>query len=208
MQVIRSTVATSLLMSVLAPPPVIADPDIEVAPFVGYRGGGGFEDRDTAGDLDVDESASFGVAVSRSLDRRRRLELWYSRQSSEVTGDNGTFTGNPLFDVDVHYLHLGGTVEVDDSTAFRSFVSGGLGVTHFDPDRSGLDAETRLSLSLGVGGKTYFSRNAGLRLEARFIGTLMDNDSSLFCVDGSCALQVDGGLFGQWEFGAGVFVAF
>src|SRR5690606_381982 len=130
MDTARAALAAAPLALAVAAPPVIADPTIEVAPYIAYRGGGGFMDRDTENDADVDESASFGVAISRALDPGRRLELWYSRQATEVTGE-GDFTGDPLFDLEIHYLHLGGTVEVDEWSAFRSFVSGGIGITHF-----------------------------------------------------------------------------
>lgn len=197
----------AVLAAALAQPLAAAEPGWELAPYAGYRGGGSFEDLTTADGLDVDESASFGLSVSRPLDPGRRFEVWYSRQASEMTGE-GTFTGDPLFDLDVHYLHLGGTVEIDDTGAFQPFVSGGLGVTHFDPDRGGLDSETRLSLSLGLGTRTYFTPRFGLRLDARWIGTLMDGDGAIFCVDGSCAVAVESDLFSQWELGAGLFVVF
>lgn len=137
----------------------------------------------------------------------RRLELWYSRQASELTS-SGPVTGEPLFDIDVHYLHLGGTVAAGEWDAVRPFVSGGLGVTHFSPGRSGLGSDTRLSMSLGAGGRIPLGPAIGLRLDARWIGTLMDSNSTLFCDDGSCALQVDGDLLSQWELGAGVYFAF
>lgn len=38
----------------------------------------------------------------------------------------------------------------------------------------------------------------GVRLDARWIGTLMDSNSAMFCDDGSWAIRVDGGLFTQW----------
>jgi len=205
---VASAVLLAASLALEAAAPAIAAERFEIAPFLGYRIGGDFQDEVTDSDLEVDESSSFGLAVSRSLDPGRRVEIWYANQSSEISADDGAFTGDPLFDLNVHYLHLGGTVVMDQARALQTFVSGGVGVTHFDPDRGGLDSETRLSLSLGFGGKSYLTRNAGLRIDVRWIGTLMDSDAALFCVDGSCAVRVDGSLFSQWELGAGAFVAF
>lgn len=196
-----------LIAGVLATGSAVAQARYEVSPYLGYRAGGTFEDANTAADLDVDESGAAGIMLSRALDPGRRLELWYSRQSTAIEG-GAPVTGNPLFDTNVHYLHLGGTVAADETAGIHPFVSGGIGATHFSPDRSGLGSDTRLSMSLGVGGRVYLSANMGLRLDARWIGTLMDNDSALFCDDGSCAVRVDGGLFSQWEVGAGVFFGF
>lgn len=196
-----------LIAGMLAAGSAAAQARYELSPYLGYRGGGTFEDANTAADLDVDESGAAGVMFSRALDPGRRLELWYSHQSTGIE-NSAPVTGNPLFDMDVHYLHLGGTVAADETADIHPFVSGGIGVTHFSPDRSGLDSDTRLSMSLGVGGRVYLSSNMGLRLDARWIGTLMDNDSSLFCDDGSCAVRVDGDLLSQWEVAAGVFFRF
>lgn len=108
----------------------------------------------------------------------------------------------------MHYLHLGGTVAAGEWDAVHPFVSGGLGITHFSPGRSGLGSDTRLSMSLGAGGRIPLGSAIGLRFDARWIGTLMNSNSTLFCDDGSCALQVDGDLLNQWELGAGMYFAF
>ncbi len=196
-------IAVTLMTSAAAAAPPAAERTVEIAPYAGYRGGGTFKDGPTENDLDVDESASFGLTISRSLDSGRRVELWYGHQSSNIAEG-----GAPLFDLDIQYLHVGGTVAIDETNVFHPFVSGGIGLAYFDPGRSGLGSETRPSLSLGVGAKAYLLRNVGVRLDARWIGALMDNNSAVFCADGSCAVRVDGSLFSQWEIGAGVFVAF
>lgn len=208
MQFVQGSIRIGLLAAALSTAAGnAADTGYEINPYFGYRGGGGFNDTNTAADLDIDESSAAGFTLSRPLDPGRRLELWYSRQASELTS-SGPVTGEPLFDIDVHYLHLGGTVAAGEWDAVHPFVSGGLGVSHFSPGRSGLGSDTRLSMSLGAGGRIPLGPAVGLRFDARWVGTLMNSDSTLFCDDGSCALQVDGDLLHQWELGAGMYVAF
>ena len=113
---------------------------------------------------------------------------------------------NNAFDLEVHYLHLGGTVDVAQEK-WTPFVSGGLGMTHLSPNRYGLDNETLFSLSLGGGLKWYPTNRLGLRFEVRGYGTLSDSSGSLFC-DTGCDLEVRGNLLPQYETNLGLIFRF
>jgi len=200
----RCTAVVLALLCLLAAPAKAQQ--WELAPFVGWRFGGDFDDSETGDDYDIDDSTSYGMIVSWTQDYQRQIEVLYSFQATEIDS-GGRFVGDPVLDLDIHYLHLGGIFAPGASKRWRPFVSGGIGLTHLDPDRSGLDTETNVSLSLGVGVKAFFTENVGVRLEARGYLTILDSDTRLFC-SGGCAVQVEASGFQQGEVFLGLIAAF
>ncbi len=85
----------------------------------------------------------------------------------------------------------------------------GIGATHARPERGDLNSETFLSGSIAVGYMLPLGKHVGLRFEARGYGTLIDNESSLFCGDNvGCVVTINGdGLF-QGEALAGLSIRF
>ena len=82
----------------------------EVAPFVGYRMGGGFRVTATGQSVDIDDHGSFALALGLQTDEDSQYELFYGRQSSVLR--SGTAFA-PL-GIKVEYLHLGGTYVLND----------------------------------------------------------------------------------------------
>ena len=81
------------------------------------------------------------------------------------------------------YFQFGGTYlfdEVSDSTA--PFIALTAGVTRFEPGLDDIDAENYFSWSLGGGVQLRADRRIGVRLEARLFGSIIDDESALFCV--------------------------
>lgn len=181
---------------------VFAD-GFEVIPFVGYRFGGSFEDVDKEYTRDLEEGSDWGLILGHTASETTRYELLYSHQDSGLADKTDP---DNAFDLEIHYLHLGGTVDVTREK-LTPFVSGGLGMTHMSPDRYGLDSETLFSLSLGGGLKWYPTRHLGFRFEVRGYGTLTDSSGSLFC-DGECNLQVNGTFLPQYETNLGLIFRF
>lgn len=187
-------VALLVLLSV----PVRADWGLELTPFAGFRFGGGFTDNTTGLDLDVDEGECFGLILGVKATHESDYELFYSFQKTVLQGE-GLFAGEPLFDLTIHYLHIGGTYRFPGERV-RPFISGGLGLTYFSPDGSGLDSEIDFSLSLGGGVKIPISKRVGLRLEGRGFLTILPDNTDIFCVSSggaTCAVRVQGDILGQ-----------
>jgi opacity protein-like surface antigen len=183
----------------------------EVTPFVGYRMAGDFdlEGSPSASKVDLDDHGSFGFAVDLfSSDKTESYELFYSRQEASVA------KSSPLapFDLNVEYLHLGGTLAVNDELPVKPYIVGGLGLTRFSPRNSDFGDDSRFSMSLGGGLKLPVSKHFGVRLEARGYVTFVNSDSAFFCVSGSqggtCAVRVKGNAFIQYELLAGAAFAF
>jgi hypothetical protein len=125
-------------------------------------------------------------------------------------GSRGADGGPPL-ELDVDYLHFGGTYRFD-GTSIRPFVAATAGAAHFSPRLPGFGAETYLSGSLGGGVQLRADKRLGMRLEGRVFGALLDHDGELFCntsgVTDACGLVVDSALLIQWEARAGIVFRF
>ncbi len=184
----------------------------EVTPFIGYRGGGNFDlvGSPNASDVDLDDHGSFGLAVNLFLggDKTESYELYYSRQQTNVA------KSSPLapFDLNVEYLHLGGTLNLNDELPVRPYIVGSLGVTRFSPQTGNGGDDSRFSLSLGAGVKLPVSKHFSVRLEGRGFLTLVNSDSAFLCTSdtsgGACAIRVKGESFIQYELLAGAAFAF
>ncbi|SCZ68381.1 hypothetical protein [Thiohalomonas denitrificans] len=178
----------------------------EVSLLYGLQGGGRLEDLDSGTTLDLAEEPVRGLLIGTPLDAGRDLEFLYSRQETRLR-DNAAVGEEVLADIDIHYLHLGGTVLSDHFEGWQGFLSGGLGLTHFSPRPGGQDSETRPSLSVGLGARWMATRTVGVRLEARGFGTLFNNNTSVFC-SGGCTFAVSGDLLTQYAVMGGVVIRF
>jgi len=197
--------AALFLSPALFPGEAGAEWGLEITPYAGYAIGGSFTDNSTGASLDVKEGGSFGLVLGLPDTPETQYELFYGVQRTKVTG-GGTFGGETLFDLDIHYLHLGGTY-LFTGEKVRPFISGGLGATHFVPSGSGMNAKTFFSLSLGGGVKIPISGHVGLRLEGRGFMTILPDSTEIFCVSSGgavCNVKVQGDVLGQVLLMAGI----
>jgi opacity protein-like surface antigen len=205
----RNAAGWMACLVLLAPTAEAAEPTtVQVVPFGGFRVGGSLEDSQTAASRDLEEAASFGLALElRYADGEDRwLQLWYSRQGSEVRAPGA------VLDLDVEYLHLGGTAPISDTGRVQSYVSAGMGATRLTPRGAGLDDTVEFSGSLGLGLSIPVSERVALRLEARGYLTLVDPETSIFCRSdaggGACRIVASGSTLFQAEFTAGIVFGF
>jgi hypothetical protein len=181
---------------------------VQVAVHGGYRAGGGLEDAATGEERDLEDAGSFALAFELRFREGddRYYQLWYSRQGSSV--DDGAATR----DVDVEYLHLGGTVPIGAQERAQPYFAAGLGATRFSASGAGASDRTRFSGSLGIGIAVPLGAHAAFRLEARGYLTAMDTNSAIFCRadDGSafCRITASGSTLFQAEALAGIAVSF
>lgn len=180
----------------------------EVAPFFGFRMGGSFTSSDTGRRVDVDDHASWGLALDVRKDDATRYELFYGRQSTAIRGGSLLAPTH----LNVEYLHLGGTVLLDDEPRVKPYLLGGLGVTRFSPDVAPGHASTRFSASLGAGLRVPCSEHFSLRLEARGFVTLVNPDTAFFCRSDQtgllCRVHSHGSTLIQYDLLAGAAYAF
>jgi hypothetical protein len=194
----------------LAAPAAPADelPFVQVAAHAGYRVGGSLEDSVSGDDHALDDGASLALALEFRYGRGddRFLQVWYSRQDSSVND------GLEDHDVDIEYLHFGGTVPIADYGKAQGYLALGLGATRFSASAAGATDRTRFSGSLGLGVSMPVSRHAAFRLEARGYLTVVDSDSAIFCRSdngsGFCRIVAHGSTIFQAEALAGFAVSF
>jgi opacity protein-like surface antigen len=178
----------------------------EITPFVGFMAGGGFEDPATGAERDVEDDASFGIFLNLMADTpERQYELLYVKQSSAVEGVA------PM-DLDVQYLHIGGTVAYPQSQYVMPYVGATIGATWLKPDMPGLDDETKLSFSFGGGVRFPITDHLGIRFDVRAFLTLIDDDSEIFCVSNppsaGCSIRPKSDTFIQYTGSLGVSFSF
>lgn len=199
----RDRLAVLLLGSSLFFPAIAGAVDVEISPAIGYRFGGQFTDDTTGQDVDVKEAASFGLAVDVEYAPDRMIEVFYSRQSTEIEDVS------PALDLDVEYFQIGGVAEYSQEN-YTPYAVGTLGATRFSPD-GGLDSETRFSLTFGGGVKWFLNESWAIKAEGRAFITIFDSDAEVFCVSSggaTCLFRASGSLVWQLEANVGVTFRF
>jgi opacity protein-like surface antigen len=178
-----------------------------VSPFIGYRVGGSFRLIDAGQHVELDDHGSFALALDARADESTQYELFYGRQSTVLRG-----AALAPVSIEVEYLHIGGTVALDEAQRVKPYLAGGLGITRFNPDPALGHEGTRFSLSLALGLRVPVSRHFSLRLEGRGLLTPVNTDSALFCRSDQsgalCQVRVRGAAFFQFDFLAGAAYAF
>ncbi len=179
----------------------------EVAPFFGYRVGGGFKLNDTGQHIALADHDSLAVALDWRADPETQYELFYSRESTSLRGAGFAPVGTVI-----EYLQLGGTVALDYMNAVKPYFGGGLGVARLSPDLAVGHEDTRFSLSLSLGLRAPLSSHLALRLEARGFLTPVNTGTAVFCRsdqgDALCRVHVRGSSFIQGDFLAGLAFTF
>lgn len=188
----------------------------EVAPLIGYTFGGSFEvedsnfeEEDSDIDLDIRESPSVALAVDVEYEPDTQIEFYYSRQSTKLKADEDLFSDDTLFDLDVHYIQIGGTYMWEqEKNSVQPYIVGTLGVAHFDPRDSDYDSVTRPTLSLGIGARYFITRHIGIRAEGRGFATFFNSGGSVFSNSQGLSIHVKSDAIGQIVFNTGVFFSF
>jgi len=159
------------------------------------------------GRVSLADHAAFAVAADIRADEGSWYELFYSREATDLSTNSDV----PRTNVTVEYLHVGGTILLNDEFAVRPYALGGLGVTRFTPGEAG-NTDTRFSASLGLGLRWPVTQRLSVRLEGRAFVTLVNDSTAIFCrADESgllCRIHGNGQTFVQGEFLAGAAFSF
>lgn len=201
----RVLFASFTALALLLPAAAFAQPGrYELTPFAGYRLAGDFQA--SSGDffdpdlnVEVDESAVFGLLFDIPLAPYWQLEILVNRQQTAFLTDGGLFSpADELGDVDLTTIH-GGMLFQWGYGQIQPFVAGSVGFTHIAPQFDELDSDDRFSASFAGGVKFFFAGSAGLRLEGRGYWTDVGTSNDYY--------DSYGGLF-QWEGTVGLIFAF
>lgn len=140
-----------------------------------YEMGGGFTWQGQLGYFFTDQ---LGVQAS------------WARRDSALTLSTSSGSGG-LFVIDIDQIL--GSVEYQfgkEDRTLQPFISGGLGATFFSSED--IPSETKLAWAVGGGAKLFFHRKLGVKLQATFNPTLLNDESSDFCDPfGFCSSSVN-----------------
>jgi Outer membrane protein beta-barrel domain len=168
------------VLFLLLPAAVFAQPGrFELTPFAGYRLAGDFDADSTDAfdprlNVEVEESAVYGVTFDIPLSPNWQIELMANRQQSAFRVDQGFLEPSAeLGDVDLTTVHGGILLQWGDGQV-NPYLVVSAGITRIEPKFRNLDSDDRFSSSFGGGAKIFFSDNVGLRLEARGFWTDLD----------------------------------
>ena len=156
---------------------------VSLTPMVGYQFGGTVRFID--GDLKIKDNVNYGGLISVRVAYETFIEVSYSIMSTSA--DFGSFRP-PLpdtnFDLDVHYIQVGGLREFKDGK-LRPFGMLSLGATGFVPKDLNVpgyssSSSWAFSIALGAGIKYMFSSHIGIRLQGRFLMPLSFNGFGIY----------------------------
>jgi hypothetical protein len=196
----------------------------EIQPFGGFTASGSIplesSDNTQLGSIHVESSAHVGMTLTVYLNESDSVEGLWQRQNSR--GQLPAEFVAPLaqladrsFDLRIDRIHCNFLHQyaVENSKAFP-YVMGGLGATTYHGfSAAGDDSMTRFSFALGGGIKYFFTRSFGLRLEARWVPTILSaSDSQFWCSVGGagaqCVINLKGTVHNQVDFTGGIIFRF
>lgn len=186
MKLRTSILALSALLLVAVPSFAQDRNTVELNPFAGYLFGGTFDRGSNAlfnTKVDVDDHVTFGGRLGFLVTRAFEVELQYSRTETHfVSHENGNLFGpdnQRLGDLNIDYYLAYGTWNFGHNPRIRPYVTLGAGAARLDPKvpDTTATAETKFTASLGVGVKTMFNRNFGLRFDGRYYTTRLGNNN-------------------------------
>ena len=157
--------------------------------------GGSFEDEETGQDYDLSGSACAGAALNINVNDISQVEFYYSHQETELEAGS-PFPTSTLFDMDVDYYHLGGTVLINDEQ-WQPFVVGTVGATHLSPEPSSIGSLTRFSVGFGGGVRYFPTKHLGLYVAGRGFFTFIDSDTHITVESGTTTVQIRAN--GLWQ---------
>jgi opacity protein-like surface antigen len=169
----------ALLALVLAAPSAYAQ-NTEVSLLAGYT---------TAGDIDmkapgvqtleVGDSFTWGLTAGHFFSDHVGFEASWSQQESALVIGNREGSAD-LFDMHVGLLHGSFVYRFGaPASRFTPFVLAGAGASFLSAED--IESETKFSWAVGAGLKWFPSSVAGVRVQARYAPTLLNDDDSEFC---------------------------
>lgn len=205
--------STLIVASIFVSTPVLAE--VFVAPLGGYSFGasefnikssgvGNFV-KDEEGELKVSESAHYGVMLGFTTNDPGDIYLIYSHQSTELR-TSSNFSPTPITDLDLDYLHLGGSLYFPNGN-LKPYVTASVGLTSMRPGGD-YSNETRFSMGFGAGIEYQLTESFSMFVDGRGYATFISSDSTLFCDGGECLWSISSDIMWQGQVNAGLKLRF
>lgn len=146
-----------------------AHAEIHLSPWLGYTFGGSVEDQNQ-NELDLEGSESYAISLETDVDKGR-IGLFYANQNSQVENVN--------LDSSIHYLHVQSSIYYPVQDKWSSYLGIGLGASYVDADW--VKDEWGFSASIFGGFEYQFTDALALNTQLRWLGTVVDNNTSGVC---------------------------
>jgi hypothetical protein len=187
-------------------PAAAAAQTVEIAPVGGYRFGGGFFERVTQQEVDLDGAPAIGLVVNVPLHDGLFVEALVTHQDAGVDVPASAFAPSRRWRMVVEHYQAGGLQEFGTGRRARPFLTGLLGLTRYAADG---DNEVRFTVSAGGGVKLMPVPRLGLRLDGRLFTTFVEAEGrAIACSPGICLVAFEADIVLQVEFTAGIVVVF
>jgi opacity protein-like surface antigen len=179
---------------------------LEITPMWGYTFGGEFEDEENDETIDISEESSIGFRLAYDYGLYSQIEFIYSHQETELTGGD-SFPRDALFGLDIHYFHIGGTL-FWGRDKWQPYFTGTVGLTHFNPEDSGIDSLTRFSMGFGGGVRYFPTERVGLYLGARALVTFVNSEIEAYSSSEGSYVIIESDVLWQFQVYAGLIFTF
>jgi hypothetical protein len=179
-------------------------PAVQFSGFAGYQFGGSIWSNVLDQKFSFKSGLDYGGAVDFKIGQTWRFEVYYSRQDTELEGQGLAELG---FDVKIERLMVGLQEEKGEGNV-KFFGTLLVGATRYSPGPAELSGDTRFSAGLGLGVKSFFTKNVGLRLEGHAFYTSVESEGGIFCSAGLCVFRYSGSGIWQGDLAAGLIIAF
>ena len=196
-----STFSTNIFASSLISPPDYTKGYVTITGYLGTRVNEDLKNQETDEIAKFSSELTQAIALGWTYERNSEGELLFSNSKQFLTVSEGSLPG---IDVYVQYLHFGGKILFSNNTPFSTNIGLGAGLTHFNPAGSDYDADLAFSGNISGGVRYQINDKFALRGDLRVYGTLLNSDSTLFCGNNNCYLNVDGDIYVQTELMAGI----
>jgi hypothetical protein len=179
-------------------------PAVQIAGFAGYQFGGSIFSETFDRKFSFKSGLNYGGTLDFRIGETWRFEIYYSRQDTEL---EGALAVESPFELKIERLMVGLQEEKGEGSV-KWFGTILVGATRYTPVDSAFTDDTRFSAGLGLGVKSFFSKNVGLRLEGHAFYTLVESGGGAFCTPGFCAFSYSGRGIWQGDFEGGLIIAF
>ncbi|MEZ8193758.1 outer membrane protein [Vibrio cortegadensis] len=191
---------TSLLYLLMVAPFTSSAAEFFITPMVGYTLGGGVED-ESDNNYDLSGAVNYSIALETPLDQGR-IGLFYSNQSSEL--DDIKLTSS------VQYLHFQSSIYYPATNNISGYLGLGIGGSYVDVDW--VKDKYGFSASLFGGVEYQLSCNVALTSQVRWLGTVVDNETSGQCTlpttGNSCTIRFKTDWMNQFQTNVGLRISF
>jgi len=162
----------------------------------------------TPGDLDLESSGWWGVALDFNLPAGAQAELLYTRQDTKLTYKSFPGGKQTLNKEAVEFYHVGGVYTRFSNGNVYPFTSFTLGATRFLNKEATLGDKDvwKFSIILGLGVKAHVNERFGVRAQARMPWTFVNTGVGIGVGTGGASLGVGGSGIVGFDLSGGLFV--